>query len=199
MKNKILLILFIILIITLVIIERIKFKKADPPTNQETSRNFILQTNTVSQVNSHGENSGIYVGVNENGNDNYLYISITINKKASQEEQIRSLISAISESTGYQIDLNSVKVADNRIDIDLAKTAAPFELEESYQYTDSQKYYITTDYAVAKTIFDSINKTLKSYFGSDTKVYLSADSENINIENEILKIHIDATKPYDEQ
>ena len=200
MKNKILIVLFVVLVIILVTIVSMKSKKASSPTNQETSKNPISQANTVSSINSHGENTGIYVGVTESeGNENYLYISTNINKKASQEEQIRSLISAISESTGYQIDINSVNINDNRITIDLAKTAAPFELVESYQDTGSQKYYITADYVVAKTLFDSINKTLKSYFGSDTKVYLSADSQDIHIENEILKIDIDATKPYDEQ
>ena len=199
MKNKVLIILLILLIIILAIIISIKFKKSNSTTNKETSRNFILQTNTVSNVNTNGENTGIYVGVTENGNENYLFVSVNIQKKASEEEQICSLISAISDSTGYKIDVNSVEKNGNNIKINLAQTAAPFELKESYQNTDSIKYFIPSDYAVAKTLFDSINKTLKSYFGNDIKLYLSADSQDIHIVNEVLKIDIDSTKPYDEQ
>ena len=199
MKNKILVIILVVLVIAIVTIGGIKFRNSDNKNKQDTSRNFILPSSTTSNVNTHGENAGIYVGVNEKENENYLFISITIDKSLSKEEQVRSLISSISSATGYVIDVNSIKVDGSNIKIDLAKTAAPFEITESYQSTGEQKYFIATDYAVAKTLLDSINKTLKSYFGNDTKVYLSADSENINIENNVMKININSTKPYDEQ
>ena len=201
MKKKILIIILLILIVVFFIVLGVKLFKKSPSTKQnETTRDFILdEEQSTSKVNTHGENAGIYVGVNELGKENFLFISIKIDKSASKEEQIRSLISSISSTIGYQIELNSVKVEDNKIKIDFSKDYAPFEVIESYNQSNSQLYYISSDNVVAKTIFDSINKTLKSYFGENTETYFSGNSENINIENDFLTITIDSSKPYDKQ
>ncbi|MBR1540881.1 MAG: hypothetical protein IJ629_07070 [Clostridia bacterium] len=201
MKNKVLIIVFIILVIILAILGIVKFRKIQIEKEEEkTSRDFILdEKNIPSTVNTHGENAGIYVGTSNDGNDTYMFISIKLNKNVSKEEQTKSLIEAIGTATGYRIDINSINIDGNSIKIDLAKTGSPFANEDAYEYTDEVKYFIATDYTVSKTILDSINKTLKNYFGNDTKVYLSGDSENIHIENSILTIDVDASKVYDEQ
>ena len=193
MKKKILIIILFILLVFLIILGIFRMKT---PSNEETSKDSTLNQNTTSQVNTNGENSGIYVGVTDNSKENYLFLSIKIDKKSSKEEQISSLISEISTAIGYKIDINSIEVDGEKIKIDFAKTSAPFELENSYSSNNSQRYFITSKSVVAKTIFDSINKTLKSYFGSKTEVYFSADSENISIENEVLKINIDQNVSY---
>lgn len=200
MKKKILIIILFILIVLLIILGVFRMKAPrKKSSNEETSKDFMLNQNTTSQVNTSGENSGIYVGVTDNSKENYLFLSIRIDKKSSKEEQISSLISEISTATGYKIDINSIEVDGEKIKIDFAKTSAPFELENSYSQKDSQRYFITSKSVVAKTIFDSINKTLKSYFGTKTEVYFSADSENISIENEVLKINIDQNVSYQNQ
>lgn len=196
MKKKILIIILFILLVFLIILGIFRMKT---PSNEETSKDSTLNQNTTSQVNTNGENSGIYVGVTDNSKENYLFLSIKIDKKSSKEEQISSLISEISTAIGYKIDINSIEVDGEKIKIDFAKTSAPFELENSYSSNNSQRYFITSKSVVAKTIFDSINKTLKSYFGSKTEVYFSADSENISIENEVLKINIDQNVSYQNQ
>ena len=196
MKKKILIIILFILLVFLIILGIFRMKT---PSNEETSKDSTLNQNTTSQVNTNGENSGIYVGVTDNSKENYLFLSIKIDKKSSKEEQISSLISEISTAIGYKIDINSIEVDGEKIKIDFAKTSAPFELENSYSSNDSQRYFITSKSVVAKTIFDSINKTLKSYFGTKTEVYFSADSENISIENEVLKIDIDQNVSYQNQ
>ena len=157
---------------------------------------MILNSDTNSSVNTSGENSGVYVGLTDQDKDNYIFVSIKIDKKASTENQVKSLISEISDAINYKIDINSVEINDNKIKIDFAKTAAPFELQESRLNSENPKYIIQFDDVVGKTIFDSINKTLKSYFGEETEVYFSADSENINIQNETLTLNIDLSKPY---
>ena len=195
MKNKILIIILIVLIILLAFFCAVKLKKENSSIHK-TTRDFIMTDTPISTVNTSGENSGIYIGVTENENQNYLFVSIKIDKKASKENQIKSLISEISTATGYQINTNSIEINENEIKIDFSNKAAPFELEESYHQTDAQKYFITSKNLVAKTIFDSIDKTLKSYFGESTQVYYTVDSEEINITNEILTINIDSNKPY---
>lgn len=198
MKKKFLIIILIILIILLsvLMIFRSKLFKKDH-SKKETSGNFILDSNTSSKVNTSGENSGIYVGINDDDKENFIFISIKINKKDSKENQIESLISEISTSIGYKININNLEIDENKIKIDFDKAYAPFELEESYKQTDAQKYFIASSSAVAKTIFDSINKTLKSYFGADTEVYFSVNSENINISNNLMTINLDKNVAYE--
>lgn len=198
MKKKFLIIILIILIILLsvLMIFRSKLFKKDH-SKKETSGNFILDSNTSSKVNTSGENSGIYVGINDDDKENFIFISIKINKKDSKENQIESLISEISTSIGYKININNLEIDENKIKIDFDKAYAPFELEESYKQTDAQKYFIASSSAVAKTIFDSINKTLKSYFGADTEVYFSVNSENINISNDLMTINLDKNVAYE--
>lgn len=196
MKNKILFIIVIFLVTLLVILSNWKTNKNNSSNPNETSSNFILKSDTNSSVNTSGENSGVYVGLTDQDKDNYIFVSIKIDKKASPENQVKSLISEISDAINYKIDINSVEINDNKIKIDFAKTAAPFELQESRLNSENPKYIIQFDDVVGKTIFDSINKTLKSYFGEETEVYFSADSENINIQNETLTLNIDLSKPY---
>ena len=187
MKNKSLIIILIVLVLIFLLIINIKSDK------QENIKNEInTNTSNTVKINSKGENSGIYVGINEN----YLFISIKINKNDSKENQVKSLISEISNSIGFKIDINSIEINNNQIHIDFAKTAAPFELQESNKEDESQPYFVSSESSVPQTIFESINKTLKSYFGSETEVYFSADSENINITNEISTINIDKNIAY---
>ncbi len=196
-KRKILIAILAILIILLIaiILIRPNFKNKNDK-NENTSRNFILNENVAYKVNTNGENTLIYIGVNENGKENYLGVSLKIDKNSSKEDQVKELISGISKHTGYKININSIVIEDNKIKIDFNKNAAPFENEESFEETDDIRYTITSKSLVPKTIFDSINKTLKSYFGKDTEVYFSVDSENINIEDERFPVNIDKLTPY---
>ena len=202
MKKKILIIIFIILLIVLIALGIIR---KTPKTNENTNSNDlaseddIVIPDDVPPVNVNGENSGIYVGLTDQGRNNYTFISIKIDKETSKEEQVKSLISEISSATGYKIDINSVEIDENKIKVDFAKTAAPFEIEQSYTESENLKYNILLKESVAKTIFDSLNKTLKSYFGNSTEVYFSSDSQNINLENDVFKLNIDINKPYQSQ
>lgn len=201
MKNKILIIVFVVLLFILAILGFIKFRQIKVEKKEEkTSRDFIMNETAIpSEINTHGENAGIYVGSTTDGNDTYMYISIKLDKTVSKEEQIKSMITSIGESMGYRIDINSVTVDGNNIKIDLAKTGAPFANEESYEYTDKVHYFATADYTVSKTILDSINQTLKNYFGNDIKIFISSDNTDIHIENNVMTIDVNSNKPYDEQ
>ena len=187
MKNKFLIVILVFFILLLIFIINIKSSDKNNSENEVNTNN----TNTI-KINNNGENSGDYVGMD----DNFIFISIKINKNTSKENQVKSLITEISNSMGYKIDINSIEINENKIKIDFAKTSAPFELQESYNETDLQKYSVSSESIVPKTIFESINKTLKSYFGNETEVYFSADSENINIQNEALTINLDKNVAY---
>ena len=182
MKKKILTIILAILLVFLIgtTIYKSKIFSKNNTSKNETNRDFMLNSNSA--VNYRGENSGIYVGTTEGeGKENYLFISIKINKSVSKEEQAKAL--ELLENNG------------NKIKVDFAKTSAPFVIKESVLDIEPS-FFIISDFSVPKTIFDSINRTFKSYFGSETETYFSADSENINIENDVLPISIDMTQPY---
>ena len=161
MKKKILIIIFIILLIVLIALGIIR---QTPKTNESSNSNDLANENEnesesvipddIPQVNINGENSGIYVGLTDQGRDNYTFISIKIDKETSKEEQVKSLISEISSASGYKIDINSVEIDENKIKVDFAKTAAPFEVEQSYTESENLKYNILLKESVAKIIFD---------------------------------------------
>ena len=82
-KRKILIAILAILIILLIaiILIRPNFKNKNDK-NENTSRNFILNENVAYKVNTNGENTLIYIGVNENGKENYLGVSLKIDKNS---------------------------------------------------------------------------------------------------------------------
>ena len=189
MKKKIIFFIVILLIIiqlSLIVYLLLNFKLKKNENNKNTES--TPTENKVATINTNGENAGIFVGTY----NNFLLLSTIINKDKSNEEQAQELISAISDATGYKIEINSININSNTIKIDFSKNAAPFELENSYLNTGSEQYYISSDSIVAKTLFDSITKTLKSYFSTINEVYYSVDSENIELED----LKIDSTKPY---
>ena len=206
MKNKSLIIILIVLVLIFLLIINIKSDKQENINYMIVPLidylDIILKEGNY--INAHLSDIPIYYTILEGGNDktfksrkiSYLFISIKINKNDSKENQVKSLISEISNSIGFKIDINSIEINNNQIHIDFAKTAAPFELQESNKEDESQPYFVSSESSVPQTIFESINKTLKSYFGSETEVYFSADSENINITNEISTINIDKNIAY---
>ena len=124
MKKKGLIIILIIFIILLVVFFIVKPKLQK--TNSDNENSNSSKTNSYSNVNANGENSGIYVGVNEKSIseetiENFIYLSINIDKTASKENQIKALISEISSAIGYKIDLNNIETDGNKIKIDLSK------------------------------------------------------------------------------
>ena len=196
MKKNLYIFILLLFIILLVIFCIFKQKSLQKNTSLNESNADILKDNTTSNINSNGENSGIYVGVTEGSKENYLFISIKIDKESSEEEQIKSLLSEISKSIGYIIDINNIEIDGNKIKIDFADTGAPFDLNNKDLQIEIPTYFITSESLVAKTIFDSIDKTLKSYFGNNTEIYFSVNQENINIKNELLNIDINKNNPY---
>lgn len=189
MKRKILTIVLTILLITLIVLTILKPKLTNNNSKNETNRDFMLNDNP--KANSKGENTIIYVGVKDSeDSENFSLVTIKVNKELSKEDQAKTIVSKISDSLGYKIELNSLEINENTIKLDLSKTGAPFDFEASY-LNDSSIYFPSTK-VLTKAVFDSIDRSFKSYFGEDTEVYFSADSENIELES----ISIDSSKPY---
>lgn len=128
--------------------------------------------------------------------DHFTNVNVTINDSDTKEGSVKALIQGISDAIGYTIEVNSVSVEGNNIKIDFSSSYAPQEYEASYFGFGSEAYHILSSNGVAKTIFDSINKTLKNQFGEDTNVYYSIDDNDILIDNITPIIQINKNEVY---
>ena len=202
MKNKKLIIstiFLIIIIIAIIVISCINYSNKKQSNKKEDSNtNTIIGFNSdkTVKVNNSGENTTVLIGQTNNGNDNYTYISARIDKSASEQDQAFALINAISHSIGYKIEINYIEIKSNKIKIDFSDAAAPFEIDDSYVGNGLESYSIVSENGVAKTIFDSIYKTLINYFGNDVSIYYSVNNKDISITDITPKINISSTKPY---
>jgi uncharacterized protein YpmB len=99
LKKKILLVLIILICFTVVTVLFIHQKNKNyenTVTNSvenSTKVVFGLNTNETPTINVNGENTGVYIGQD----NNYTYYSLKINKEASSEEQALSLIQGIAD------------------------------------------------------------------------------------------------------
>lgn len=198
MKNKKLKI-FLCFIIILVYIKF--FHKPNSNTTSDTTENTSnmligLNTTSVSRepINVNGENSGIYVGT---GSTNYNLFSVSIDKTKSNEEQALEIISHISKTIGYTINVNSLEFEENKIKIDLDSKSAPITIEGNYIGNYEELYVTYDDTAVVYSCFDSIYKSFKDYFGYDYEIYFSSDNQNISLVNIDNGFSIDMNTPYE--
>lgn len=189
-------ILFILLIIIIILLVVFLFPKKEniSPTNNITSNN-IPSSNTnedKNKSNFNGENAVIYLGTHSQ----YEPMTVVLEMPDSKEKFIENIILKISSIIGYSIKINSVKLDGTNIYIDFSKEYAPFNIENSKLEADETLYSLYGTENIIYTIFDSIAKTLLSYFGTEYNVYFSADSENINISYKDFSFKISSTVPY---
>jgi preprotein translocase subunit SecG len=176
MKKKFILILIALVLIAIVIVS-IVVNQSKSNENSNTVDNssktiYGLSSNEITDTNTNGENTGVYIGQNEN----YMFMTTKLDLKVSDEEKVQTLISTIGKYIGYNIDINSVSVQENQIAIDFNSDAAPFELDNSYIGQGSEMYQIYSSNGVSTVIFDSITETLKFHFGNETEVYFTVDN-----------------------
>lgn len=187
-------IILILIIIVLFIIVKSK----------QTNSNIIENSNNTSSINSenniddkyksnfNGENAVIYLGTHSQ----YEPFTIILDKSLSNEELSKSIIYKISELISYKIELNNIEFKDKNIYIDFSKDYAPFNIEESFIQSENKLYSIYGKDNLVYTIFNSIYKSLTSYFGTDYNIYFSCDLQNINISIDDFNFSIDSNTPY---
>lgn len=187
-----------IILIVIIIIIFVIAKQNKPNSNNKVISNKTSSTNSSTYVddtyksNFNGENAVIYLGTHSQ----YEPFTIVLNKTLSNEELAKSIISQISNLTGYKIELNSITFNDKNIYIDFSNEYAPFNIENSYVESEEKLYSIYGNENIVYTIFNSIYKSLKSYFGNDYNIYFSSNSENINISINNFNFSIDSSVPY---
>lgn len=194
-KLKPILIIILIIIIILSIFIFINKINSHQYTNNTISKNNNISTTNETnknQSNSHGENAVIYLGTHSQ----YEPMTIVLETPDSKEKFIENIISKISSLIGYTIKINSIEINDTNIHIDFSKEYAPFNIENNKLETDEAIYSLYGNANIVYTIFDSIAKTLLSYFGTEYNIYFSADSENINITYNNFSFKIDLNTPY---
>ena len=87
-------------------------------------------------------------------------------------------------------------ISNKNIYIDFSKDYAPFNIENSRIDSENTLYSIYGNDNIVYTIFNSIYKSLITYFGNEYNIYFSTNSENININFDNFTFTVDASKPF---
>ena len=187
------------ILISLPIIILLLFLNKKHITNNTNTMSNINKVTTHSNKNNNeyksnfnGENAVIYLGTHSQ----YEPFTIILDKKLSNEDLAKDIIQKISSIIRYKIELNNLTISDKNIYIDLSQDYAPFNLENSYIESEETLYSIYGNDNIIYTIFNSIYKSLTSYFGTDYNIYFSCNSKNINISINDFNFSIDSSVPY---
>ena len=198
MKNfkKIIIFIFLLLIIiSIFFLLNKEISNSSKTTENKTTNSFI--SSTTNETNTHksnfnGENAVIYLGTHSQ----YEPMTVVLEMPESQEKFIENVIAKISSLIGYTIAINSVTISDTNIYLDFSSQYAPFNIENSKIDSDEPLYSLYGSENIIYTIFDSIAKTLSSYFGNEYNIYFSVDSTNINISINDFNLKINSSTPY---
>ena len=192
-KKIIIPVLILLIIVTILFLNNQNRKtnntKSNNINNSSTSSNKI---NDEYKSNFNGENAVIYLGTHAQ----YEPFTIVLDKNLSNEDLAKSIIKKISSITNYKIELNSLTISNKNIYIDFSKDYAPFNIENSRIDSENTLYSIYGNDNIVYTIFNSIYKSLITYFGNEYNIYFSTNSENININFDNFTFTVDASKPF---
>lgn len=192
-KKIIIPVLILLIIVTILFLNNQNRKtnntKSNNINNSSTSSNEI---NDEYKSNFNGENAVIYLGTHAQ----YEPFTIVLDKNLSNEDLAKSIIKKISSITNYKIELNSLTISNKNIYIDFSKDYAPFNIENSRIDSENTLYSIYGNDNIVYTIFNSIYKSLITYFGNEYNIYFSTNSENININFDNFTFTVDASKPF---
>lgn len=195
-KKIIIPILILIIIIIILLFFNNQNKKTNNTISDNTNNNVLSSSNIIDdedRANFSGENAVIYLGTHSQ----YEPFTIILDKTLSDEELSKNIILKISELIGYKIELSSLTIEDNKIYVDFSKDYAPFNIEGSIIESEEKLYSIYGNDNLVYTVFDSIYKSLTSYFGNEYTIFFSVNSENINITFDNFNFSIDSSVPYE--
>ena len=196
--KKIKKIIIFILLLLVIGITLLILNNKNNETNNKTSNNDNNSSPTSNIINDeyksnfNGENAVIYLGTHSQ----YEPFTIVLDKSLSNEELTKSIISNISNLINYKIELNNVTFKDKNIYIDFSNNYAPFNINGSIIESEERLYSVYGNDNLVYTIFDSISKSLTSYFGNEYNIFFSVNSENINITFDNFNFSIDSLIPY---
>lgn len=167
MKNVIITIIIMILIVAVVFLGYKYLSIKDNINNSNNTQSEVINNDNNSFVNdeesntsSDEDNTTIYIGT-ENNFEEY---KVNIDKNTDVMEQAKQIVEEIGKTIGYNIEVVDIVNGKGGITVNFSSNSAPFNLDA---YIGNGKIEINDNKELVYTIFDSIQKTLKEYFGGN--------------------------------
>ena len=196
MKNVIITIIIMILIVAVVFFGYKYLSIKDNINNSNNTQSEDINNDNNSFVNdeesntsSDEDNTTIYIGT-ENNFEEY---KVNIDKNKDVMEQAKQIINEIGKAIGYNIEVIDIINGKEGITVNFSSNSAPFN---SDSYIGNGKTEINDDKTLVYTIFDSIQKTLKEYFGGNPDIWYVVEDQEITIDTINPKLYLPYEEPY---
>ena len=196
MKNVIITIIIMILIVAVVFFGYKYLPIKDNINNSNNTQSEDINNDNNSFVNdeesntsSDEDNTTIYIGT-ENNFEEY---KVNIDKNKDVMEQAKQIINEIGKAIGYNIEVIDIINGKGGITVNFSSNSAPFN---SDSYIGNGKTEINDDKTLVYTIFDSIQKTLKEYFGGNPDIWYVVEDQEITIDTINPELYLPYEEPY---
>lgn len=159
-------------------------------SNKNTDNSIPVDNTDVETKDKKSDKIIIFVGME----DNFKEFEFKMNDNLTKEQQANTLINEIGKIIGYKILVNDIYNGKDGMTINLNSSSAPFNTIDSY--IGEEKYVIADYSTIVYTIFDSIDKTLKEYFGDSLNLWFTLEDGEITIEDVVPTLYLPFSKPY---
>lgn len=132
----------------------------------------------------------VYVGME----DNFKEFNFKMDDNLSEQQQANTLINEIGRIIGYKLLVNDIAKGKDGITINFNSNSAPFNTIDSY--VGKEEYTIADYSTIVYTIFDSIDKTLKEYFGASYGIWFTLQDGEITITDVVPTLYLSFSEPY---
>ena len=197
MKKIIIFLIIIILIMTAVFLGYnylTKIKNTSNSDNTQIEDNNDNSDNNIvndEQLNTSIDeyNTILYIGMK----DNFEEYKVNIDKSTDVMEQAKQIVEEIGKTIGYNIEVVDIVNGKGGITVNFSLNSAPFNLDA---YIGNGKIEINDNKALVYTIFDSIQKTLKEYFGGNPDIWYVVEDQEITIDTINPELYLPYEEPY---
>lgn len=194
MKKIIIFLIIIILIMTAVFLGYNYLTKTKNTINsdntqiEDNSDNNIVNDEKLNTSNDE-YNTILYIGME----DNFEEYKVNINKNTDVMEQAKQIVEEIGKTIGYNIEVVDIVNGKGGITVNFNSNSAPFNLDA---YIGNGKIEINDNKVLVYTIFDSIQKTLKEYFGGNPDIWYVVEDQEIIIDTIKPELYLPYEEPY---
>ena len=161
--------------------------------NDENDNNInssLSNNNANEEENNDVEyNSTLYIGTE----DNFKEYGVDINKEADVVEQAKQIVEEIGAVLGYNIEVVDIVNGKGGITVNFSSNSAPFNMDS---YVGNDKVEISDEKNLVYTIFDSIQKNLKEYFGGNPDIWYVVEDQEITIDTIEPELYLPYEEPY---
>lgn len=159
-------------------------------SDKNTDNSIPVDNTDVETTDKKSDKIIVYVGME----DNFKEFEFKMADNLSEQQQANTLINEIGRIIGYKLLVNDIAKGKDGITINFNSNSAPFNTIDSY--VGKEEYTIADYSTIVYTIFDSIDKTLKEYFGASYGIWFTLEDGEITIKDVIPTLYLSFSEPY---